>query len=274
MERPLIFHYEEIALFVKDMIQFRKHKDKSFSVVAACHALRRCSPALVSNVIAGKRRLTGDRVQDFATILGLNIRERSYLRDWVLSGEKRHDGKGDDEVVKSSGTVGRRSNVSSFLLSSWLHPYVKDSIRLKSVQNSPEAIYRELGGIATQKKIDHSLQFLLHHGYLRIDQHGKLVEGEVLHVVGDGNADQKIRDFHQHALQIAKMGIDTYGTEERIAQALILPLDSACYGELLQLIQEFAEKLRQFSETHSTVDRRLYQLILHLTPTGGDKLEG
>jgi uncharacterized protein (TIGR02147 family) len=256
------------------MIQFRKCEEKSFRVVAACRALRRCSPALVSNVIAGKRKLTGDRVQDFATILGLNIRERSYLRDWVLSGEKRRDAIGDDGAAKSQGTAGRRSNVSSFLLSSWLHPYVKDSVRLKSVKNCPEAIYRELGGIASHKRIDHSLQFLQHHGYLRIDQRGKLVEGEILHVVGDENADQKIRDFHQHALQIAKMGIDTYGTEERIAQALILPLDRACYGELLQLIQEFAEKLRQFSEKHSTVDQRLYQLILHLTPTGGDKLEG
>jgi uncharacterized protein (TIGR02147 family) len=271
--RPSIYNYSDIVLYIKDMLDHRRANEPDFSVARICRSLRRCSPALISNILAGKRKLTLERVGDVGTILGLSLRERGYLKDWVLSGEVLSKDENTHEHENTAKVPGVRRRVSSFLLAHWLHPYVKDVIRLKSVQQDKEQIYRELGGIASRKQIDHSLKFLQHHGYLRVNQAGKLVESEPVNVVGDEDADQKIRDFHKHALEIAKQGLEEYGIEERLAQALLIPLDEPSYVRLMALISEFAEKLRDFSEQHIAADQRLYQIVLHVTPTGGGNLK-
>jgi uncharacterized protein (TIGR02147 family) len=270
MERPVLFKYSDLIRFMEDMIRYRKQTEKGFTVAKACQALRRCSPALISNILAGKRKLTVDRVGEVATVLGLTQRERHYLKEWLLRSDRpaQSDREADDDS-RSSGHKRRR--VSSFLLRDWINPYVKDAVRLESVQVDRDALYRELGGIASQERINQALKFLLQHGYLRTNQAGKLVESEPLNVLGDEDADEKIRKFHKKTLDIAKAGLDTWPIEERLAQAMLIPLDAAAYGELLELIQEFGEKLRVFSETHADCNQRLYQFILHLTPTGGSR---
>ncbi len=264
MNRPLIFNYDDLSLFVREMIQYRKSVDPEFKVASYCRTFENCSPALVSSIASGRRKLTSDRVQDFAILLGLSARERLHLKDRV---SKRKTVEEPDTAASS--VKGKKKRVSSFLLKNWLHPYVKDAVRLEAVKKNPQAIYEVLGGIASRKKIQESLKFLLAHGYIRLDQNGRWVENEVLNVLGDRNASAKIRQFHKKSLDIAREGIDLYSMQDRLAQALLIPLDEASYAEILELIKEFAGKLQNFSESHLTHNKRLYQLILHLTPTGG-----
>lgn len=266
MKRPVLFDYKDLALFVKDMIRFLKQEDPDFTVARACRNFERCSPALISNIIAGKRKLTSDRVGDIAALLNLSARERYFLKEKVL--RKAPDEPASEEAVPSPAKRRRRS---SFILKNWLHPYVKDATRLEAVKMNKEAIFKVLGGIASRKRIQQSLTFLLQHGYLRLDLAGQWVESEVLDVVGDRNASGKVRQFHKKALDIAKTGLDLYPMEERLAQALLLPLDEESYSELVDLVREFSEKLQVFSETKTKNSKRLYQIIVHLTPTGGSR---
>ena len=53
---------------------------------------------------------------------------------------------------------------------------------------------------------------------------------------------------------------------------MILPLDAHTYIEMVGMIREFSERIQKFAEDHAQVDRRLYQVIVHLTPTGGAKI--
>ena len=62
-----------------------------------------------------------------------------------------------------------------------------------------------------------------------------------------------------------------YDTNERFANAMILPLNQENYTELVQIIKEFSEKLKDFSEQHQTNNEKLYQVIINLCPTGGKK---
>ncbi len=268
MERPLITEYLEISTYVSAMVHYRKSEDPDFSVARACRGRYRCSPVLISHIMSGKRRLTPDRVQDIAVILDLTARERAYLRQWVLP---EGPAAQQDSESRSQPASGKRRQVSAFILRDWLHVYVKDSVRLASVQKDPQSIYRELGGIASQQRIDRSLRFLLHHGYLKRNQEGVLVESEPLHVTGDKDANRKVRAFHAKALDIARDGLELYSTEERLAQALVLPLDGQAYAELSDLIRQFSEQLKVFAEQHASSDQRLYQIVLHLTPTGGTR---
>ncbi|SMF51881.1 TIGR02147 family protein [Pseudobacteriovorax antillogorgiicola] len=266
MNAPNIFKYNDPVAFIRDRVKYLKKSKRSYSIASACQPLRRCSPALISNILAGKRRITEDRFGDICQVLILNPQERDFFRALVF-------GEALQAEQPPREPSGGRRRVSNFILNDWINPYVKDSIRLKSVQENLKAIYDELSALATRSRIDRSISFLLKHGYLKVDQNGNLVESEPLHVLGDQNASRKIRHFHKQALDLAKKGIDRFSVDERLAQALVFPLNEESYKELQALIEDFSEQLKQFSEKHKNSNQRLYQFIIHLTPTGGSKHE-
>ncbi len=265
MEKPNVFKYEDPVSFMRDQITYLKATESSYSITQICKSMRRCSPSLISNILAGKRRITEDRIQDLSKVLKLSATERDFFKSLIWEDEN------GGATTPNLDTTSKRRRVSSFILNDWINPFVKDSVRLRSVRENFRAIYSELSAIGTKKRIDKSVEFLVRHGYLKKNEQGKLIESDPLHVLGDENVDKKIRRFHKNTLELAKRGLDQFSVEERLAQAMILPLDEESHTELRELIQEFSKDLQNFSERHKDKDHRLYQLIMHLTPTGGEK---
>lgn len=255
--RPLIGNYREPAVFVRDMLQFRRQQDRKFSVQKATQGLRKISPALVSLVIQGKRKLTIDRVDEFAKLLGLNSAEKSHFKSWITGGEPK---------PLDSGS---RKEVGLSILNDWLNVYVKDLFHLREVQENPELVERLLATLASPQRIRRSVEFLVREGHLRRNLDGKLVIETNLTVTDPGVPSAKIKLFHKGALSLAKQAIDLYSVNERMANALLVPLDAKRHEELLELINEFAERLKDFTAQDSVDADRLYQVLINLSPVGG-----
>src|SRR3954465_1445629 len=100
------------------MIQFRKTTERGFSVYKMTKTLRRISPALVSLVVQEKRKLTLDRVEEFARLLDLNATEKFFFRNWV-------GGMEDKDFVASPSSRARKI-ASTSILNDWINLYVKD----------------------------------------------------------------------------------------------------------------------------------------------------
>lgn len=264
-ERPIISTYHDMVGFMEDMLVFRKSNEKSFSILRASKHLRRVSPTLVSLMLQRKRKITLDRADELAKLLGLTPHERQYFKDWI--NRINHDDLPLPLPTKSE-SLPRRKLSSTQLLSDWVNVYVKDAFQLKKVKQDPKEIYATLAGIASQKRIDKAIKFLLRAGYLRKDLNGEIVEESPLHVVDHKVSSQKVRQFHKGALKTALKAMDQYTSEHRYANALILPLDETSYRKLTALVEEIAENLQKFAE--ATKDgERLYQIIINLSPTGG-----
>lgn len=267
--RPSPLEYSSVVRFVGDMIAFLKASDRGFSVLKQCKTLRRTSPALISLIIQGKRRLTFDRAEEIARLLKLTASERQYFVDWV--GREA----GLPNVVESKSEKNsplsqhrKRKIVSHALLKDWLNVYVKDAFGLESVAKNPERVYSVLGGLASQKRIDRAIEFLLREGYLRRTPDQEIVQDTPLNVLDQRVPSERVRQFHKGALKVATNAIDRYSTDKRYANALILPLNQASYGKLLELIEEFTERLQSFAESIDQGET-LHQLIINLSPTGG-----
>ena len=270
--RPIVFDYDDPVEFVKDMIAYRKQTERSFSVLRISKQLRKMSPALVSQIIARKRRITLDRAESLAGLCGLKGKEKQYFYYWIerLEGvNPKQDNKKPSTTLRGGAPHASRKQAADDLFKDWLNIYVKDAARLSAVKRNREELFKVLGGIASHKQIERSLKALLRNGYLRVNERGQLVEEVPLFIAGDGNRNEYVRKFHKKSISIAKDGIEQYSTDERYANALVLPLNKESYQELLELIGEFMEKLKQFSEKHEYDDERLYQLIVNLCPTGG-----
>lgn len=261
--RPIISEYKEPSLFVRDMIQYRKQTEPHFSVLQAARGLRRLSPTLVSLIVQGKRKITLDRVEELSKLLRLTSHEKYYLRDWVDAKER----PAFIENEPSSLSRGRKE-VSTHILNDWINVYVKDCFQIREVQKNPELAVPMLANIASPKRIEKAMIFLLREGHLRRTPEGHIVVETNLTVTDPKVSSKKIRQFHKGALGVAREALDLFQTHERFANTLLVPLDEKQYQELLELLQEFAAKLQNFA-SHIKEGDRLYQLTLNVSPTGG-----
>jgi len=95
LSRPVIFDYPAVPEYLRAMEAWRRRHEPAFSLRRETRGLRRCSASLVTRVLQGKRRLTPERVDDFARLLGLSPEEKGYLLRWVLQQEVEKNGRGD-----------------------------------------------------------------------------------------------------------------------------------------------------------------------------------
>lgn len=269
VSRPIISKYSKVADYISDQILFLKKSDKTFSVLNACKKFRRVSPALVSLIIKGKRKVTLDRVDELARLLQMTVAEKFFMRDWIERSELNISSveKATYQVEPSQRV--RRKEVAINILNDWLNVYVKDCFQLKTLQENPKLIYSHLAHIADPKRIDKSLQFLLKEGYLRKTLDQRIVIETQLAVVESPVPSQKIRQFHKAALAIAKNGIDTVSMDKRYINTFVLPLTEKKYTDFVEIIEEFTQRLQQFTAELNIEDAdSLYQFNLNLVPTG------
>lgn len=263
--RPLISEYADAKDFIRDMLAYLKKTQRSFSVLTATKKLRRISPALVSLIVKGERKLTPDRVDEFSKLLSLNPQEKSYFKAWVEF-DKNSDELGSPFVLSKTNA---RKDVSVHILNDWINVYVKDCFQLPEVRKNPSLIYKHLSMHASPKRIEKAISFLLREGHLRRTPDGDIVTETPLTVANSPVPSKKIRQFHKGALDIARNSLELVPTTERMANTLIVPLNAKRYQELLELIHEFADKIQNFASSNEEDGDRLYQLIVNLSPTGG-----
>lgn len=280
--RPSVFEYLDIPTYLQAMLSWHKATDPRFSVRREAAIEQRCSPALVTRVLGGSRKLTVERVSAFSRIFRLTSEERSYLERWVrlqhapvATDEAQRRGLHNHAAGKELDLrpTKRRKAGQNHVLSDWLNVYVKDACRLKGFRPDPLVIHRLLGGIASSLRIERALRFLLREGFLRRTLDGRIVEADTVVSTTDEIPDTKIQAFHLQALEIAKRGIKAHSVEKRRAWAMILPLNEASVKELKTLLNEFNERLTVFAEDHPHDDEQLYQVVMNLCPIGGQSDE-
>jgi uncharacterized protein (TIGR02147 family) len=215
-------------------------------------------------VLRGQRKLTPDRVENFARLMCLNAQERNYFARWVALRDEQ-----PKVMTEPTRALRKRKEKQNGLLSSWVNVYVKDCSRLKGFRPDPDVIYRLLGGIVSKSQIARSLTFLFREGYLRRTIEGKIVENDVLSTTTDGDFDRKKEAFHRKTLEIARNGISFYPWERRRESALVLPLNPDSAEKLKDLLKEFYERLLVFAEEHPHDNEELYQVLINLSPIGG-----
>jgi uncharacterized protein (TIGR02147 family) len=243
------------------MIRYRKTTDRNFSVHRVSQTLRKLSPTLVSLVVQKKRKLTMDRVDDFAKLLELNATERNYLRNWI----GQLEGKNFIEAEPREA----RKEVGEGILRDWINLYVKDFFEMPNVTMTSDIIEKQLMTVASRPRISKAIQFLLREGYLRKTLDGKIVPETRLSVTDPKVPSHRIRQFHKGALSLAKIAIDLFPPTERFANTATVALSDEGYKELVDLIEDFSEKLKDFVARNEKPGNRLYQILVNLSPVGG-----
>ena len=271
-QRPNLEDFSDPVSFVEAMLTFRKRTERGFSILKATTTLRRVSPALVSLVVARKRTLTPDRADEFAKLLALTAAERHFFKAWV-NGETSASTQPavNGAVVAAPMKRPNRKEVSTHILKDWLNPYVKDVFQFSEVQRDPSLAERILLHIASPKRVQSAVDFLMREGHLRKTLDGRVVLDTPLSVADAKVPNQKVRQFHKSALVIAQKAIDRVPAAERNAVTMTVALNEKNFKELFEMMEEFGARLRDFANElgEKAEGDTLYQFIMNASPIGG-----
>jgi uncharacterized protein (TIGR02147 family) len=267
------------------MLIWKKEHEPNFSIRGAAKKLPRCPPSLVTLVIQGRRKVTPERAKDFSQLLGLDAQER---RIFQLKAQKEygmnsipspdffnesqwyapsHHGSPKKEDKNPAPTAKRHKD--NHFLAHWLHPHIKDMVRLKGFSYCVSTLFQMLEGLASKKQIEHSLKLLFSHGYFRRTLEGRIVENVDVTESSDDIPAKKIRKFHKKALEIAAQKVEMIPCTQREAQTILLALNHDSFLLLKQKIKDWSEEVTAFAEANQTNNEILYQVVLNLSPIAG-----
>jgi uncharacterized protein (TIGR02147 family) len=260
--RPVIFDYRAPHEFLQDLMAHYK-ATSHFSVRRRVGMLEGCSPALVSQVLSGKRRLTRDQLPAFAKVFKLNEFEVEFIDRNLCAGIA-----GQLQEIPSRRSPTKREP-KNHILQSWLNVYVKDLVNLKGFRLESNALHKMLLGLATPKMIERSIKFLLREGFWRRTSDGKVVPDDTLLVSSNEVPNEKIRAFHKQALKVALRGLEVFPADRRKASTVLVSVDRHKLVELRDMVDSFQAQLLKFVEDNPDGGDDLIQITTHLTPVGG-----
>lgn len=258
--RPVVYDYGPSHDFFREMQNYLKATSR-FSVRRRTRELSGCSPALVSQILSGKRRLTRDQLPTLAKLFNLTELEFEFL-DKKL----RQDLQGANVLSAESPKSSRIPK--NHILSFWLNLYVKDLVHLRGFSLETPVLYRMLMGLATPKQIERSVKQLLSEGFWRLTPAKKVVAEDQLLVSTNEIPDLKVRKLHLEALKIAARGLSAFPISRRKATTVLVSVDKTRLTELRCLLDSFQRQLCDFVEKNPCEGDELVQVAIHMTPVG------
>lgn len=264
--RPIIYDYASPREFFVALAIYNRER----SVFSVRQQIKKyeldgfISPALVSLVLSGKRRINRDLLPVLAKIFKATTAEISYLDQLMIAdlspSIKSHE-------LPATSTL--KAEPRNHLLRDWINVYVKDTVNLRGFEPSGTVIYRLLNGMAPRLRIEKAVRFLLAEGFWRHDGKGNVVPEASITQTSSGIPLDKIRKFHKAALKIALKGIEQFPPGRRKAYTTVVSVDRSHAAELKTLVDRFHHDLQSFISSHPSGSDQLFQVAIHLTPIGG-----
>ncbi len=261
INRPIVYDYESISGFLREIVIYNKSRLKSYSLRRAISQVKGCSTSLVSQVLNNKRRLTRDQLPLFSHIFMLNETEVEYIDKQL---------KGQIKKINTDQLKPRKiEKISNHILKDWINVYVKDTCELSSFKLDAKTIYHLLGEIAPVKRIQRSMDYLLYEGFWKKSQNEEVKVNETAVETTCDIPSKKIKQFHRKSLDIAKRGLEVYPTNQRFVSRHLLSVDQNAKAELNLMIRKFQQEIKDFIEAHPGGDEELLQINLCMIPIGG-----
>jgi uncharacterized protein (TIGR02147 family) len=257
--RPVVYDYQAPVLFLNDLFEFNKSTKKFYSIRQASKKVQGCSPSLVTQILAGKRKFTRNHLTAFKIIFELNKFELDYI-DKILS---------LDTQIKTEKFQSVKKETKNHILSDWVNLYVKDTVHLKEFAPDPKIVFKLLGGLIEIERISKAMKFLFAEGFWKKSIDHKVVADEAALHSTNNIPDASIRKFHKQALKIARDGVDQFDLDRRFSSTILLSVNEKSYQELRIIMNKFQNEIADFIDQNTDDNEQLVQVNLNLTPIGG-----
>lgn len=272
MEKPVISSYHSYRDLLRDLVEYKKSKRKTFSYRLLSKLTEVSSPNFYQLVIQGKRNLNDELAQEVARVLGLSDDEVHYFVILV-----RHErAKDSDELLECERQLQRIKAILHSrkltddelpLLSSWHKMVLRGLVTLNDFSPDSAWIRDALLPLLPADEVVASLDSLQEKGVISRDEQGKYkVEDEILDTYV---ARVDMRGFCIETMEMWKKLLEnrTFKDDDLKYYLMTLTVPSVKVTELRNKLENLLNEISGWSlDSKSGPQDRLMQIGLFMIP--------
>ena len=219
MQRPNVFDYLNFSEFIRDVYEYLKHEDSSFThrEFAARAGFKAASNLAL--VMDGTNRLTRDSIYKFSKGLGLTNKEAKYFENLVIwtQTEDANEREVYENKLRKHHTAFRNSRLNQDaydLIANWYIVVLRELLEIEGQPTDPKELKKLLVPRVSWKKIDAALEILKRMNAVKEvdgqwETYNTVVETE------DEIQDAAGRNYHREMIRIAREAVDRFGPSQR-----------------------------------------------------------
>lgn len=243
---------DEISNILNERFQEIKRINSSYTLRSFARKLNLNSGAL-SQIMNKKRNISKDFAENLAMLLELNEQDRERFMASFKIQDNLNQNIDDAKVLNE--TILER-------LTDWYVLAILSLVKLNNFVVSPENISKRLG-ITLDEAIE-GVHFLMSHGMLKSDEHGKMIRTEKRFATLDNISNDQLKKIQANNL---KMGIESIyrdDVDRRDFTTMTIAIDPKNISEAKALIRKFERDLAIMLEYGEK--KEVYNLTIGLYP--------
>jgi uncharacterized protein (TIGR02147 family) len=275
---PDLFAYTDYRKFLKDHYEEQKAKDAKFSHRYFTMKVGFSSSGYFSDVLSGKKNLSGAFMLKFAKALKLSKEEEEYFLNLISFNQAKtlEEKNRYYEKMMTSGKV----KVSVLepdkyeYFSKWHYAAVREVLHYLPFKGDYKALAKNLDPPIALKDARKAIELLAGLGFISKNEEGYWRPAAANISTGGGFNGLNVANFHRNTLELAIRALDAFPPEQKGFSTLTLPLTGDKIRKAKLAIKNLRMYLLALAENGTKADR-VYQFNFQLFPvTKIEKAEG
>ena len=263
-----VFRYRDYREFLRAFYAHKKQTGLSYRGFARAAGLG--APNYLKLVVEGKRNLSSDMAERFATACRLNAEATEYFKILVAFNQAKRDDERNQLHERLARFARFRSSQRLDLAqkeyhSSWYVPAVRELVACPGFQEDTAWIASTLVPPITERQAAQALDVLQQLGLLERDESGRLIQVSRAVSTGAQPSGLYLRNYHAQMMDRAVQAMHDIAPEERYISALTLSASAATVREVQRRVMEFRQELAALCDADPE-PAQIIQLNLQLFP--------
>jgi uncharacterized protein (TIGR02147 family) len=275
---PDIFAYTDYRKFLKDHYEEQKAKDAKFSHRYFTMKVGFSSSGYFSDVLSGKKNLSGAFMLKFAKALKLSKEEEEYFLNLVSFNQAKtlEEKNRYYEKMMTSGKV--KVDVLEpgkyEYFSKWHYAAVREMLHYSAFKDDYKTLARSLDPPIAPKEARKAIELLAGLGFITRDSQGAWRPASANVSTGGSFNGLNVANFHRNTLELAIRALDAFPPDQKGFSTLTLPLTGDKIRKAKLAIKNLRMYLLALAENGTRADR-VYQFNFQLFPvTRIERAEG
>ena len=266
---PNIFEYYDYRLFLRDLVEYERKRNPVFSNRYIVRRAGFKSPTALKHVIDGKRNLSLESANKFASALKIEGIKRHYFLTLVIFNQTESLAE-REKYLKELVELKRSENPSLLdegkydVLSKWYHLAIREIVDLPDFKNSVKWISRILTPQITMQDVADSLDLLKKLGLIQ-KKEGRYQQSENILETDERVRSVKVAEYHRQMIQLGAESITRFPGNERDISGTTLRISREDVQNVKILLKEFRKKLLNLAVNSANADQ-IYQLNFQFFP--------
>ena len=269
IDSPDIFTYYDYRKYLDDLVAYERKRTPVFSNRYIVQKAGFKSPTALKHVIDGKRNLSLESANRFATALKIEGIKRHYFLTLVLfnqttSLEEREKYLNELLELKRTDSPSRLNEDKYDVFAKWYHLAIRELVELPDYKNSSKWIGRVLSPQIGASDAADSMNLLKRLGlvekqecaYRSIDK--TLATDERVRSV-------KVVEYHRQMIQLGAESMTRFSCEEREVSGTTLRIKQEDAKLIVTMLRELRKKVLTLAANSENADQ-IYQLNFQLFP--------